>query len=103
MDELIQDTSDKTIRKYFTITPNMIDDMNLSLCAFRLYHHYKRVAGDNGLCWQSTKTLSEACKMSIGSIVKAREELKTAGLIEITTKPTPHGRRSFVHIVNLQI
>ena len=95
MNELIQDTSDKTLRKYFTIIPNMIDDMDLSPYAFRLYHHYKRVAGDNGLCWQSTKTLSEACKMSIGSIVNAREELKAAGLIEISTQPTSHGGREY--------
>ena len=95
MEELIRDESEKTLRKFFTIVPNIIDDMDLSLIAFRLYHHYKRVAGDNGACWQSVETLAKACKMSVGSVVKARKELEAAGLIEITYQYNPHGGRNY--------
>jgi hypothetical protein len=70
-------------RRYFTQIPNMIDDMNLSPYAFRLYVHLKRVAGDNGQCWQSTKTLADACNMSAGTVTKAKEELKENKLIRI--------------------
>lgn len=70
-------------RRYFVQIPNMIDDLKLSPYAFRLYVHLKRVAGDNGQCWQSTKTLSEACNMSAGTVTKAKDELKENNLIRI--------------------
>ncbi|GAF99333.1 unnamed protein product, partial [marine sediment metagenome] len=41
-------------RAYFTMMPNIIDDMGLDPYAFRLYVHLRRVAGENGACWQST-------------------------------------------------
>lgn len=73
-------------RKYYAQIPNLIDDMNLSVYAYRLYGHLKRVAGDTGKCFQSTKTLADACKMSMGSISKAKQELIDAGLIILETK-----------------
>lgn len=77
----IQDAGD--LRKYYTQVPNMIDDAGLSLIAFRLYVHLKRVAGENGECYQSTSTLATACNMSAGAISKAKAELIKAELIEI--------------------
>lgn len=73
-------------KKYFTQLPNVIDDIELSLIAFRLYVHLKRVAGDNGNCYQSSNTLAKACNMSMGAISKAKGELEKAGLIIITEK-----------------
>ncbi|HMD89445.1 MAG TPA: helix-turn-helix domain-containing protein [Anaerolineaceae bacterium] len=80
----IKDEGD--LRKYFTQIPNMVDDANLSMIAFRLYVHLKRVAGDSGTCYQSTPTLSLACKMSMGAVSKAKIELTKAGLITIVIK-----------------
>lgn len=59
---------------YFQI-PNLVDDYGLSPQAYRLYGHLRRVAGENGKCWQNTKTLSQACDMSDGSVSNAKKEL----------------------------
>jgi hypothetical protein len=69
---------------HFTMLPNMIDDLDLSLIAFRLYVHLKRVVGETGICWQSTSTMAKACKMSGGSISAAKGELETNGLIYVS-------------------
>jgi hypothetical protein len=71
------------LRRYRTEIPNIIDESDLSVFAFRLYAHLKRVAGDSGACWKSTKTLAAACKMSTGQIVKAKNELEEFGFIKI--------------------
>ena len=81
MTERIIDNGD--LRKYRTEIPNLIDDMDLSVYAFRLYVHLKRVAGDSGKCWQGKRTLADACKMSAGMVTKAKRELVDAGLIEV--------------------
>jgi hypothetical protein len=80
-------------RKYFTLIPNMIDDLHLTVYAFRLYCHIKRVVGEfeDGSCWQSTRTLATHCNMSLASISKAKKELEKAGLIRIESKPGDHG------------
>ena len=90
-------------RKYFTQIPNMVDDMDLSFYAFRLYFHLKRVAGDEGTCWQSTTTLARACKMSPGKVSAVKDELVKSGLIKIDYVDNPHGGRDFHHITILDI
>ncbi len=85
-------------RRYYTQLPNSIDDSDLSVYAFRLYVHLKRVAGDSGKCWQSVTTLAEACKMSRGKIVDARKELEKAGLIKTEQVDNPRGGRDFVSV-----
>lgn len=79
-------------RQYFTIIPNIIEDMDLSAIAFRLYFHIKRVAGEDGVCYQTTKTLAEKCNVSTGSISKAKEELRSKKLIRKTTVNTGRGK-----------
>lgn len=81
-------------RRYFTQIPNIIDDMNMSVYAFRLYVHLKRVAGDAGTCWQSTRTLAAACHMALGSVKKAKEELEKLKLITVKIIPGEHGEFS---------
>jgi hypothetical protein len=73
------------LRLYRTEIPNLIDDMNLSVYAFRLYVHLKRVAGasNEGACWQSTRTLATHCGMSASKVSESKQELVDAGLIEI--------------------
>lgn len=76
----------------------MIDDLGLSVYAFRLYVHLKRVAAEDGTCWQKTGTLANACGMSTGSISKAKQELVSHNLIEITGEKRKHGGRELHHI-----
>src|SRR5262245_56793728 len=71
--EEIQEHSD--LRRYRTEIPNIVDDLGLTQTAFRLYGHYKRVAGPSGICFESVRTIVAKCRMSIGSVVNAREEL----------------------------
>lgn len=88
-------------RKYFTIVPNIVDDIGLDPYAFRLYVHIRRVAGENGACWQSTETLAEICQMSTGRISKAKRTLQDAGLIRIETRTD--NRKKYHHITVIDI
>lgn len=92
---------DGDLRRYRTEIPNCIDDADLSVYAFRLYVHLKRVAGDEGTCWQSTRTLAEACKMSLAKVVDAKRELEAAGLIEIGKHATRSGPGDTITIVDV--
>ena len=93
----INDAGDS--RKYFMQLPNMIDDLNLSLIAFRLYIHLKRVAGENGVCYQSSDTLAKACNMGVASVVKAKKELLEARLIQLEESKEKSGRP--YHIITI--
>src|ERR1051326_1473018 len=104
--ETVFDDSD--LRRYRTELPNIIDDLDLSLCAYRLYGHYKRVAGSGGVCFQSNRTIAAACKMSVGSVVNARkelaaerEELGGASLITVTKRGTAGSEHVNVRIVDI--
>lgn len=76
-----QQIVDRTsLRKWRTEIPNMYDDAGLDPFAFRLLVHYARV----GSCWQSVRTTADICKMSVGQVVKSRDELAEAGFITVT-------------------
>lgn len=85
----VRDAGDS--RRYFTQLPNIIDDADLSVYAFRLYVHLKRVAGEDGKCIQSERTLAKACHMSAGSINNAKKVLEKAELIQIEIITNEHG------------
>jgi hypothetical protein len=90
------------LRKYRTEIPNIIDDMDLSVYAFRLYVHIKRVAGANGgECWQSTRTMADTCKMSVGAVSKAKQDLMDAGLIVVTHREKEKGETDIITIVDI--
>lgn len=97
----ITDSGD--LRKYRTELPNLIDDYGLSVYAFRLYVHMKRVCGENGACWQSTKTLAEHCKMSAGMVSNAKTELSEKGLINIENVKDDKGGYDFHRITIVDI
>lgn len=85
----MNDKSNPT-RKYFIIVPNMIDNFNdkdenddFGPFDFRLYVHIKRVAGEDGICFQSTRTLAKKCNMSIGEIHNSKKILVAKKLITI--------------------
>jgi hypothetical protein len=89
---------DGDLRKWRTEIPNIIDDWGLDVYSFRLYVHLKRVAGDNGDCFQSTDSLAAACCMSAGAVSNAKQALKEAGLIEIELSENDHGGRKYHNI-----
>jgi DNA replication protein DnaD len=75
---------------FFCQIPNLVDDYGLSPQAYRLYGHLRRVAGENGKCWQNTRTLAAACSMSTGSVSNAKKELETTEFIPfIRIRPVP--------------
>ncbi len=94
----IRDAGD--LRKYFAMIPHSIDDLNLSVYAYRLYGHLKRVAGEDGKCWQNQSTLAKACNMSTGSIVKAKNELIDSNLIQINKEKSNHGGKPY-HLITI--
>ena len=79
-------------RKYFSMIPHLIDDLGLSPSAVRLYLHYIRVAGENGVCWQSVRTIAKVCRMSGDSVLRARRELDDNNLIFVYHQ-NPNGKR----------
>lgn len=89
----------------FTMLPNMVDDMNLTPHAARLYWHLKRVTGEKGVCYQSTVTLAQACRMSAGMISKAKKELMetTPPLISVALTNNPHGGKDYHEITIMDV
>ena len=96
-DFIVKDDGD--LRKYYAQIPNIVDDMNLSISAYRLYGHLKRVAGESGACWQSADALSKCCNMSHGSVTKSKQELLANNLITIENKPSKKGKN--YHFITL--
>ena len=86
-------------RKYWMQLPNMIDDSDLDVYEFRLYAHYKRVAGDDGKCWQSKATVATLCGISAGKASEATRSLEKRGLI--TIEEVPSGRGQPYHIIRI--
>ena len=83
--------SSENRRSRFWQTPNMVDDMKLSVHAFRLFQHFLRACGNNQTCKQSSRLLMKWCSMTPSKIVSAKRELVGAGLIEITKFQTRNG------------
>jgi helix-turn-helix protein len=90
-----------SLHQYRIEVPNLIDDMGLSVYEFRVYVRLKRVAQDEGSCWQSTRTLATACGMSPGQVAKAKDELERRGLITRKPKPVRGGYVDDVTIVDV--
>lgn len=82
--EATQITAEETPRIWFSMMPNIVDELGLSAHAYRLYGHYRRVIGETaGECWESTRTTAKACNIGIGTVSKAKGELVEKGLIRI--------------------
>lgn len=74
---------DDGLHRYRTEIPNLIDDLDLSPYAYRLYGRIKRVAGDSGVCWEGMRGLARSCKMGVATAHRARKELIEQGLIRV--------------------
>lgn len=90
-------------RDYFAQIPNLVDIMDLSPHAYRLYGHLRKVAGESGRCWQSTKTLAKSCDMSMGKISESKQELESIypPLIRIESKPFDRGQYHEIAITDI--
>lgn len=90
-------------RDYFAQVPNLVDIMDLSPHAYRLYGHLRRVAGESGRCWQSTQTLATACNMSIGKVSESKRELESVypPLIRIESKKFDRGAYHEIAITDI--
>ncbi len=95
------ESNSKSKYSNYAMIPNIIDDLDLSPQEFRLYYHIKRVAGENGKCWQSIKTLSEICHLSQNTIIKCKRSLESKGLIKIKEIYGEHGLCHEIEIVDI--
>jgi len=94
-------SGESTEKKYFTMLPNFIDDLDLSPYAFRLYVHLRRLAAGGSEIKSSVKRLAKSCKCSAGSIQNAKHELVSMSLI--TIKVYSNDRFVFHSIIVLDV
>ena len=91
-----------SLHHYRTEIPNTIirgrKGRGLSVYAKFLYVYLKSVAGDSGLCFQSTATIAHETELSVGRVHEAKHELAQRGLISIT-----HGRNPRRHADRMRI
>ncbi|MBI3335673.1 MAG: helix-turn-helix domain-containing protein, partial [Candidatus Portnoybacteria bacterium] len=79
-------------RKYFTIIPNFIINHS-TVFEQTIYLYMKRVAGEEGSCWESPKNIAKKLGIAPGTVRKYQKELVRRGWIEVVgthrkTKPT---------------
>jgi hypothetical protein len=96
---------DEAPHDYFTMIPHLVEELDLTPYAFRLYAHLKRVTGENkeGKCWKSTKTLANACRMSAGAISNAKKELENTypPLVRIKSMKKENGIYHEITIIDI--
>jgi len=73
--------------KFFHLMLNMADD-DLDPFEYRLLGHYIRVCGQaqNGVCFQTVRTISDTTKMSIPKVIAARNALAKSGWIRVEAR-----------------
>jgi len=98
LNNAIQITDLGASHKYRHELPNIVDEMGLDPYEYRVYGHYKRIAGDSGDCFRSNTRLAKECGMGLTKFkqVKARlaepfEVLGGKPLIEVTSRMTDKG------------
>lgn len=102
-DNEYQIRDEATPRDYYAQIPNIVDIMDLSPHAYRLYGHLRRVAGEYGKCWQSTKTLAKFCSMSAGKVSEGKAELESVypPLIRIESKAFEKGQYHEIAVTDI--
>jgi hypothetical protein len=73
-------------KKYFTMFPNMLYEIGLTPYDRDLYTFYKKVAGENGMCWIDLREIKKQTKISPAQISKSRKILMEKGLISCFKK-----------------
>ena len=64
-----------SLHNYRTEIPNIIEELGLCPFEYRLYCHYKKVAGDRGSCFETNAKTAEICNMSVTSVKEKRKSL----------------------------
>lgn len=93
--------NDESPRDNFTMIPNSVGELGLDPYAFRLYAHLRRVTGDNGACWRSTRTLATECGMSLSKISASKKVLADHGLIQIENRAGAGGMHHHITLVDI--
>ena len=65
-------------RKYFTIVPNYIVNHS-TIYEQAIYLYMKRVAGEEGSCWESPKNIAKKLGIAPGTVRKYQKELVKRG------------------------
>lgn len=93
---------ENSLRKYRTEVPNSIVKgkmgQGLTVSVKWLYTYLKSVAGDNGICWQSTRIIADKSGLSMGTISAGKKELAKAELIDINVVKTRKGKAHHITI-----
>jgi hypothetical protein len=91
------------LRKYRTELPNLVDDLSLSVFAYRLYGHLKRRAGAgrDGSVTEGLRSMAQHCGMAKNTAMKARQELLDKGLITTEEIVNDRGRFERITIVDI--
>jgi len=84
---------------YFTMIPNLLWFLDLSLADFKLYNTLVKTAGwDGGTCFKTTETLAQESGLSTGAVSQSKTALEKAGLITRSTRKRSKGGRPIDHI-----
>jgi hypothetical protein len=90
--------------EYFTMVPNIIFDMGLSVYAQCLYMQLARAQGqDKDHCYPSIEYLAKQCGVSKDTIIKAKQELEECSLITVELQRSRKGGFPFnvYHVMDI--
>lgn len=93
--------SDLGKKDFFAQIPNIVDDMDISKEAYRLYCHFKRACGETGTNTSSTEWLAIVCDMSVPTVIKAKKELQLYKIPLINIFETKRPEGGVFHSINL--
>lgn len=96
-----------SLKKYRTEIPNTVIkgecSKNLSVYDKFLYVYLKSVAGENGMSWQSTGTLSKNTGISTGKISECKKTLVNHGLINIKKGDNSKSQSDTITIIDIWV
>jgi hypothetical protein len=92
-------------KDFFAQIPNLLDDMDISKEAYRLYCHFKRACGanDEGRSTATTEYLAIICDMSVKTVTKVKRELASykIPLITINIIKRANGDKGVRHSIEI--
>lgn len=93
-------TTDINEPNFFTMIPNMVIELLTDPDEFRVYAHYRKIAGNGGKCHESRATTAKNCGMSEGRLHKVRLSLERKGLINIQDR-SEDGKSNLIGIISV--
>ncbi|MDE1970997.1 MAG: helix-turn-helix domain-containing protein [Patescibacteria group bacterium] len=83
----------------FTIIPNIITEMGLSLSEIGLYFFFKKIAGEGGQCFYSLSRLAEMTGSCENTIRKSKANLEEKGLIRIIKRKNEESKKNETDVI----